>query len=187
MHNASNPFPKDVTMFFRPRLTGKFLVCAVAAGLAATFALYSSPAQARPEKAGQSAADRFNAMDADKDGKVTREEFFAAQPQMKEAAFLAIDADKDGVLTLEEWEGFSMGHAKDSKPGEGGMPGMGGSGMPPGMSMPPQGMGGSGGMKMPPQGKADAAPAGGGANGTEPVPGKDGPRKPDLIMPPSSK
>lgn len=70
----------------------------------------SCPALARPEMAGQDAASRFSAMDTDKDGKVSREEFFAAQPQMKEAAFTAIDADKDGYITLEEWEGFAKGH-----------------------------------------------------------------------------
>ena len=63
--------------------------------------------------ASQSGADRFAAMDANKDGVLSREEFFAAQPHMKEAAFEAIDTDKNGVISLEEWLGFAAGHGKD--------------------------------------------------------------------------
>lgn len=83
-----------------------FFVFLAVAGLVSL----SCPAFARPEMAEQDAASRFSAMDADKDGKVSRVEFFAAQPQMKEAAFDAIDADRDGYITLEEWEGFAKGH-----------------------------------------------------------------------------
>ena len=95
------------------------LAVALATGLFAV-----PPAQARPEMAGQNAEARFDAMDANKDGKVSREEFFAAQPNMKEGAFAAIDADGDGALTLKEWKDFSAGHGK-----EGGMGAMGA--MPP--------------------------------------------------------
>lgn len=92
----------------------------------------SGQAFARPEMAGQNAASRFETMDTNKDGALSREEFFAAQPQMKDAAFDAIDADKDGSITLEEWEGFAKGH------GQGGDASGTGGGMP-GMSMPPKG------------------------------------------------
>ncbi len=104
-----------------------------AALIAAALMTVSGEALARPEMAGQSAASRFAAMDADKDDKVTREEFFAAQPQMKDAAFDAIDADKNGSITLDEWEGFAMGHGSS----QGGMPPKDGGA--PGMTMPPQG------------------------------------------------
>ena len=84
---------------------------AFAFALAATV-FFSPAASARPEMAGQTPSTRFEAMDTDKDGKVSREEFFAAQPNMKEGAFAAIDKDTDGFITLEEWEGFAMGHGK---------------------------------------------------------------------------
>lgn len=87
----------------------------------------SSEAMARPEMAGQTPGDRFTAMDADKNGAISREEFFAAQPQMKDAAFDALDADKDGAISAEEWATFTVGHGKDGGPGmgEGHAPGMG--------------------------------------------------------------
>lgn len=68
---------------------------------------------ARPEMASKFAQDRFAAMDADKDGAVSRDEFFKAQPEMKEAAFEAIDLDKDGSLSSLEWEAFAAGHGRD--------------------------------------------------------------------------
>jgi hypothetical protein len=70
---------------------------------------------ARPEMAGRDAEARFAAMDADRNGRVSREEFFAAQPQMKEAAFSAIDADRDDSITPQEWELFSSGHGKSGQ------------------------------------------------------------------------
>ena len=68
-------------------------------------------AQARPEMAG-TAADRFSAMDTNKDGKVSPEEFFAAHPNMRAAAFAAIDTDRDGFISLAEWEAFIKGHGR---------------------------------------------------------------------------
>lgn len=95
--------------------------------LLAALLLSPGAAEARPEMAGQNAASRFAAMDADKDGKLSREEFFAAQPNMKEAAFVAIDTDKDGFISAAEWEGFATDHGKSEAQ------------MPQGH--PPQGMG----------------------------------------------
>lgn len=75
--------------------------------------LFAAPAAlARPEMAGQAAASRFSAMDADKDGKVSRGEFFAAQPNMKDAAFASIDTDRDGFISAAEWDAFIKGHGK---------------------------------------------------------------------------
>ena len=130
---------------------------ALAVALAVGF--FSAPfAEARPEMAGQNAEARFAAMDANKDGKLSREEFFAAQPQMKEGAFAAIDSDNDGFITLKEWTDFSSGHGKG-----GSMGGMGG--------MPPAEPGHA------PEGSSGAAPAPGA------TPGGSG-QPPALIMPP---
>ena len=48
----------------------------------------------------------FSLMDADGDGKLTLQEFQAAQ----ERIFKAMDADHDGTVTLEEMEAFMRGH-----------------------------------------------------------------------------
>jgi Ca2+-binding EF-hand superfamily protein len=45
-------------------------------------------------------------MDANGDGKLSLEEFQAAQ----ERIFKAMDADHDGTVTLEEMEAFMHGH-----------------------------------------------------------------------------
>ncbi len=83
---------------------------------------------------------RFDAMDTDKNGTVSWEEFQAAMPQMRQPAFEAIDADSDGAMTGAEWDGFLGRHGEGGKGmGEGMSGGMGGMG---GMSMPPKGMGG---------------------------------------------
>jgi Ca2+-binding EF-hand superfamily protein len=48
----------------------------------------------------------FGLMDANGDGKLSLEEFQAAQ----ERIFKAMDADHDGTVTLEEMEAFMHGH-----------------------------------------------------------------------------
>ena len=91
--------------------------------LAMALSIAASDAQARPEMVGENAfAERFTTMDADSDGKVSREEFAKALPTMRETAFDAMDENADGFLTLEEWQKAMAGH----------------SGM---VSMPPSGMG----------------------------------------------
>jgi hypothetical protein len=69
--------------------------------------------QASSEMTGQAAAERFAVMDTNKDGKVSREAFLAAHPNMKEAAFAAIDTDKDGFICLDEWLAFFKSHGRD--------------------------------------------------------------------------
>jgi hypothetical protein len=134
----------------------RFPLRAAACGL--LLALLCAPvASADPGKTAVSPEERFAALDTDKDGKVTREEFFAAYPQMKEGAFQAIDTDKDGHISLEEWKAFSSGHSSDMRNSAMGS-GMGGGKMG---SMPPQGAGG------------------GNATGKAPMP--------ELIMPPRGK
>lgn len=103
--------------------------------------LMPDSASARPEMAGQNAESRFAAMDSDGNGRISREEFFATQPQMKDAAFAAIDADADNSISLEEWKTFVTGHGK-ADPHETGimpdMPSAPSSGAVPDLLMPPQ-------------------------------------------------
>ncbi len=56
------------------------------------------------------ADDHFGAMDTDKDGRISPEEFFAGVPGMKRPAFDIIDADKDGVISHAEWDAFTSRH-----------------------------------------------------------------------------
>ena len=62
----------------------------------------------------QDRAAMFTSRDKDKDGKLTREEFLANQPDPDKAParFIQFDADKDGVLSREEF----IGSGKASKP-----------------------------------------------------------------------
>ncbi len=71
-------------------------------------ALAHGPALAMPG-AGKSAGS-FQKMDADKDGKVSKEEFSKAHPGMKESTFSVLDKNGDGYLTQEEWDSFMQGH-----------------------------------------------------------------------------
>ena len=115
-------------------------ITALALGLALSLA--AANAEARPEMAGENAlAERFAAMDADKDGKVSREEFTKALPNMRDTAFDAMDEDKDGFLTLEEWQKAMAEHMR--------------------MSMPPSGIGGQGGGNATLPAGMGGAPAGG--------------------------
>ena len=82
-----------------------FLPLAMFLGLA----LVHGPALAMPG-AGKSSAESFQKMDADKDGKVTKEEFAKAHPGMKESTFGVLDKNCDGCLTQEEWDSFMQGH-----------------------------------------------------------------------------
>ena len=72
-------------------------------------ALVHGPALAMPG-AGKSSAESFQKMDADKDGKVSKEEFSKAHPGMKESTFGVLDKNGDGCLTQEEWDSFMQGH-----------------------------------------------------------------------------
>jgi hypothetical protein len=69
----------------------------------------------------------FENMDADKDGKVTLEEFKAAQAKLQELRFRQMDADGDGKLTKEEVdksrEGFGRGGMQRGGRGGGGKDG----------------------------------------------------------------
>ncbi len=70
----------------------------------------SKPAAAEPSKAGPGAKDRgamFDKRDANQDGKLTRQEFLAGQPNPEEAPkrFPRFDTNHDGELSREEFIG----------------------------------------------------------------------------------
>ena len=71
---------------------------------------------------GGSTEDRFDRMDANKDGKVSWEEFEAAMPQMRKSAFEAIDADKNGLIDRTEWDSFRKDHGQSGMSAKPGMP-----------------------------------------------------------------
>ena len=155
---------------------------ALVLGFALPGAAFANPSMAGGGM-GRGAEASFARMDADKDGNATREEFFAAFPQMKEGAFTSIDKNGDGVISKEEWLAFAKGHAADEAAahpaGEGGLP----AGHPPmkgsanGTEHPP--------LMMPKDGagRSPMPPADGGMppkhNGTAPAPAG---QAPDLIM-----
>ena len=98
--------------------------------LAAVLCLWAAPAQANPPAEGAK-VDKFVLMDADKDGKVTYEEFKTYFPNMREEAFAVIDKNGDKAIDRAEWDEFvanhSSGHMGGSMGnmmgGQGGMPG----------------------------------------------------------------
>ncbi|MDD2966366.1 MAG: EF-hand domain-containing protein [Desulfovibrionaceae bacterium] len=100
--------------------------------------LLALPAHAAPEACppDDKACQRFQQMDADKDGKVSKKEFTAAMPNVNEKAFDMINTEKDEHLSLEEWRVFFAGHGKNAGQGKGM-----GQGMGMGQAMPPAGMG----------------------------------------------
>lgn len=101
--------------------------------LLAALMLFPANAMATPDRAaGGKAADpqeKFQNMDKNSDGELSREEFFEAYPHMHEAAFKGIDKNGDNIISKEEWMDFSSSHSRDMG-GMGGMPmgqpGMGG-------------------------------------------------------------
>lgn len=117
---------------------------------AAVLCLWAAVAQAAPDATGAPQAskpDKFAMMDANKDGKVTYEEFKAFYPDMREEAFTVIDKNGDKVIDRVEWDTFVENHASGHM---GGM--MGGNGMPGNASMPSPGSADMP-LVMPPNGK----------------------------------
>jgi hypothetical protein len=96
----------------------------VVVALATAFA-FSSTVNAQDEKKKKRGGDpeqTFKTMDADSDGKVTKEEFKEKAPgKMKERAdqlFSRVDKDGNGSISLEEWKSFSTDRAKGKKKGD---------------------------------------------------------------------
>lgn len=81
------------------------------------------------------AETKFEAMDTDKNGALSWEEFSTALPGMQRAAYDTIDSDKKDGISNAEWDEFSKGHSKGMGMGKG-MPADGKKGMP--MIMPPE-------------------------------------------------
>ncbi len=129
------------------RTTTKVLLCG---GLMATTALvFAQPG--RP--GGNDLVTRLMAFDANKDGKLTKEEVTDARLFR---LFNQIDADKKGVVTKEQLEAFA---AKNEQPGAGGKGGKGGAGGKGGF---PGGPGGGGFPGGPGGGGFPGGPGGGG-------------------------
>jgi Ca2+-binding EF-hand superfamily protein len=73
-------------------------------------------------KAKKTVEERFNDRDANKDGKLSQDEFKAKfpKPEAAEKAFKAMDADGDGFVTLEEYKTAMEKHAQKAKKKSGG-------------------------------------------------------------------
>lgn len=70
------------------------------------------PAGAGPAMAGGEAGmDKFARMDTDGNGALSREEFKAAIPNIRDEAFAAIDENGDQAIGRDEWLAFLRGHA----------------------------------------------------------------------------
>lgn len=63
---------------------------------------------------------RFNLLDTDHNGTISREEFSSSMPNMNKQAFDVMDTDHNGHLDQKEWENFRKSHGN-----HGGMPNMG--------------------------------------------------------------
>ncbi len=102
----------------------------ISCGLAmAAFCLFAVPCMAMPgmqqqsgdqkeleEQAKKNATMFYEKADTNKDGKLSKEEFLKALPNMKEQAFTVIDTDKDGSISLDEWIAFTVMHAQGKQP-----------------------------------------------------------------------
>ncbi len=102
----------------------------ISCGLAmAAFCLFAVPCMAMPgmqqqsgdqkeleEQAKKNATMFYEKADTNKDGKLSKEEFLKALPNMKEQAFTVIDTDKNGSISLDEWISFTVRHAQGKQP-----------------------------------------------------------------------
>ena len=68
------------------------------------------------------AIQSFNKCDKNQDGFLDKEEFLSTFSGMKEEAFDAIDTDKDGKISRQEWQAFSISHSMGREGQGSGMP-----------------------------------------------------------------
>lgn len=103
MKTLAQALPSPITTF----LVGSLLF------MAATTYAFANPGMGSADPAAV-AESSFASIDADKDGKVSPEEFFKVFPNMRETAFAAIDKNNDKAISLEEWKAFYVGHSQDT-------------------------------------------------------------------------
>lgn len=121
--------------------------------LLAALLLWPGAAPATPDRASGNAAspdEKFQNMDKNGDEKLSPEEFFAAYPNMHEAAFTSLDKDGDNFISLEEWRSFSNAHGQ-------------------GMGASPQGMGGGPVMRETPRENGSSGTSEGAPGGRKPL------------------
>ena len=104
----------------------------------AALCLWGTMPWAMPSAAEGAPVDKFAAADADGNGSLSPEEFKAAFPGMRDAAFAVIDKNGDKLIDREEWDAFAKNHsAKTMEHGNmGGMPAGSGTSAPAHNAMP---------------------------------------------------
>jgi Ca2+-binding EF-hand superfamily protein len=70
---------------------------------------------AQDDAAAPKGAKAFSMMDANGDGKITKEEFLAAAQKRAEARFAKLDKDSKGYLTKEDFMAARAAHGKGKK------------------------------------------------------------------------
>ncbi|MDR1857652.1 MAG: EF-hand domain-containing protein [Desulfovibrio sp.] len=95
----------------RPAFHAAMAATPEAAATGAPSAAATGPAaETRAEAKAAPGKEGASAVDANGDGRITKEEFLARFPSMRPGAFDAIDSDRDGVINKPEWEAFKSRH-----------------------------------------------------------------------------
>lgn len=90
------------------------LVCGAAGSMAQEGGAAPAPATNAPARISMRDAMSFQAMDINKDGKVTMEEYQAAMAAVAKQRFESMDANKDGVLSEAEMNAGRFGGPRRS-------------------------------------------------------------------------
>ena len=70
----------------------------------------AASAASGPELLPDNGEARFQALDADQDGRVSWDEFHRLNTSITRQGFDTIDSDKNGFLSLDEWKSFTLAH-----------------------------------------------------------------------------